>query len=111
MKISASALRDKISQLQKQLADLESNKVAHVRKVKTLMEQLGVTVADLTTPAAAPAKQRKKPGSRRPSTGRTVPVKYEDGQGHSWSGRGKSPRWLVEAEAAGASRDQFLVNR
>ena len=110
-KLSAEALKAKIAQLQKQLTAAQNNKAPAIKKVKALMKKLGVTVADLTIPTAAPSKQRKKSGYRRPSTGRTVPVKYEDGKGHSWSGRGKTPRWLVEAEAAGASRDQFLVNR
>ena len=121
MKQTAQALRQKISELQKQLADLESNKVANIKKVKALMDKLGVTAADLgaapapasvSATAAAPAtRRRRKRATRRAATGRRVPVKYQDGQGQTWSGRGKTPRWLVKAEAAGKTRDQFLVKR
>jgi DNA-binding protein H-NS len=121
MKQTAQALRQKISDLQKRLADLESNKVANIKKVKALMDKLGVTPADLTTvPGSAPAtasaaapatRRRRKRSARRAGSGRRVPVKYQDGQGQTWSGRGKTPRWLVKAEAAGKTRDQFLVKR
>ncbi|GAA0499938.1 MAG: H-NS histone family protein [Pigmentiphaga sp.] len=48
------------------------------------------------TSAAKPAKQ-VAPKYRHPETGET------------WTGRGKPPRWLVAAEAGGATRDQFLI--
>ncbi|AOB31890.1 DNA-binding protein [Bordetella sp. H567] len=47
--------------------------------------------------AATPAKRAVAPKYRHPDTGET------------WSGRGKAPRWLTAAEAAGASRESFLI--
>jgi DNA-binding protein H-NS len=39
------------------------------------------------------------------------PAKYRDPKsGAEWSGRGKAPRWLTAAEAAGAKRDSFLIS-
>jgi DNA-binding protein H-NS len=51
--------------------------------------------------AAAPsaAKKTVAPKYRHPETGET------------WSGRGKPPRWLVNAEAAGADRASFLIDK
>jgi DNA-binding protein H-NS len=48
-------------------------------------------------PAARPAKRAVAPKYRHPQTGET------------WSGRGKAPRWLAAEEAAGATRDSFLI--
>ncbi|HCN70719.1 MAG: DNA-binding protein [Pusillimonas sp.] len=40
-----------------------------------------------------------------------VPAKYRNPQtGATWTGRGKAPRWISEAEAQGQSRDTFLIN-
>ncbi|WP_082853226.1 H-NS histone family protein [Bordetella ansorpii] len=40
----------------------------------------------------------------------SVPAKYRHPDtGASWSGRGKAPRWLAEAEAQGKARDEFLI--
>jgi len=112
MKTTAQILRKKISDLQKQLADLQSNKVANIKKVKALMQELGITVADITSASGVTtARRQRKTPAKRSTTGRRVPVKYQDGQGHSWSGRGKTPRWLVDAEATGKTREQFLVKR
>lgn len=36
---------------------------------------------------------------------------YSDGQGNTWSGRGRRPLWLTEALAAGASLDDFRVRQ
>lgn len=36
-------------------------------------------------------------------------VKYRGPNGEEWSGRGRQPRWLAEAEAAGRNRDEFKV--
>lgn|SRR5690606_8808485 len=46
---------------------------------------------------AAPAKRQVAPKYRHPETGET------------WSGRGKPPRWLTAEEAAGRTRDAFLI--
>jgi DNA-binding protein H-NS len=48
-------------------------------------------------PGAAPVKRSVAPKYRHPKTGET------------WSGRGKPPRWLVAAEADGATRDSFRI--
>jgi DNA-binding protein H-NS len=48
---------------------------------------------------------------RAPSkfAGRSVPAKYRDHEGHTWSGRGKQPLWLVKKLMSGASLDDFLI--
>ncbi|MBM4231255.1 MAG: H-NS histone family protein [Gammaproteobacteria bacterium] len=115
-KLSAAALKTRIAQLQKQLTAAQRNKAPAIKKVKALMKKLGVTVADLTG-GEAPAKGRPgrrsgkivkgKKGKRRGK----VAIKYRDGQGNTWSGRGKTPRWLAAAEKAGSKRDQFLIKK
>jgi DNA-binding protein H-NS len=42
---------------------------------------------------------------------RRVAVKFRDpaNPSHTWSGRGKTPRWLAAAEKAGTKRDEFKV--
>jgi DNA-binding protein H-NS len=41
----------------------------------------------------------------------SVAVKYRDSKnpGSTWTGRGRMPRWLVEAIKAGRNREDFLV--
>lgn len=68
-----------------------------VNKVKALMAELGVSLADLS------AGKRKSPSG-------TVPPKYRDpATGQTWSGRGRLPGWMAAAVEAGKSRDEFLI--
>jgi DNA-binding protein H-NS len=108
-RLSADALKTRIALLQKQLAAAEQNKAPAIKKVQALMKKLGVTLADLGGAAsakpAAPAKAPKKPRK----AGGTVAIKYRDEAGNTWTGRGKTPRWLVEAEKAGKPRESFKI--
>lgn len=122
-KLSASALKAKIATLQKQLEAAEKNKAPAIKKVTALMKKLGVTLADLqgtsagaTTgqarrgrPAGSGNKTKGKGKAKTKLAGKKVAIKYRDDKGNTWTGRGKTPRWLTDAEKAGKSREQFKV--
>jgi len=120
-KLSRDALRTRITELQKQLAAVEASKGPAVKQVKALMKKLGVTADDLTAenggkrrgrPAKSAASEGAAKGGSSPKTRKArgeVAIKYRDDQGNTWTGRGKTPRWLVEAEKAGAKRESFLI--
>lgn len=36
-------------------------------------------------------------------------IKFNDGNGNTWSGRGRTPRQLLAAELAGRKRQDFVV--
>ena len=101
------SIKTQIAKLQKALHKAESQREPAIRKVKALMDKLGVTVADLGAAAAVPARRGRKPGSAKAKG--TVAIKYKDEKGNTWTGRGKTPRWLVEAETNGQTRAQFLI--
>jgi DNA-binding protein H-NS len=118
--LSAAALKARINALQKQLAAAENKKIPAIKKVTALMKKLGVTVADLQNPTPAGRGRRGRPpgkangkgnGGARSSkrAGRKVAIKYRDDKGNTWTGRGKTPRWLVAAEKSGKHRDQFKI--
>ena len=43
--------------------------------------------------------------------GRKVAVKYRDGSGNAWAGRGAQPVWLREKLKAGAKLEDFAVHK
>jgi DNA-binding protein H-NS len=117
-KLSVDALKTRIADLQKKLAAAESSKVPAIKKVKALMKKLGVTVEDLSggaesTPTVGRrrGRPRKTSAEKAPASNKTkkVAAKYRDDQGNTWSGRGKTPRWLRLAESNGAKRESFLI--
>src|SRR5256886_9062358 len=52
-----------------------------------------------------------KRGRRASLKGRKVPVKYRDGSGNTWAGRGAHPVWLREKLKAGAKLEDFAVHK
>ena len=118
-KLSASALKARINALQKQLVAAESNKAPAIKKVRALMKKLGVSIADLAG-AKAPGRRGRPPKNAKANSAKSksakpkksrgkVAIKYRDEKGNTWTGRGKTPRWMVEAEKSGAKRESFLI--
>ena len=41
-----------------------------------------------------------------------LPARYKNADtGDTWTGRGRPPRWIVDAEAKGIKRDKFLIEK
>ena len=55
--------------------------------------------------SAASASGRKQ----RSDVGSSRPAKYRGPNGETWSGRGRTPRWLAALEAEGQGREQFAL--
>ena len=74
-----------------------------IEKVKALLEQHGLTLADLDLKVP-------RGGKRGAAKGGKVAAKYRDKvTGQTWSGRGLKPTWLREALAAGRQIEEFAV--
>jgi len=87
--------------LEKRIADARRTERADaIQKIKTLMDEYGLTVADLNA----------KSGSGRTRKGSKVPAKYRDpASGSTWSGRGLQPKWLKAALSSGRSLSDFAL--
>lgn len=86
-----------------------SGKASSLYAIVVLMRRHGITLDEIRA-AARSSSMRVK--ARVPDARHKVPPKYRHPQtGETWSGRGKPARWLVAAEAAGADRSQFLIER
>ena len=72
-----------------------------IAKVRALMDEYGLTVADLSLRGAS--KPAAKPAGK-------VAVKYRNtATGDTWSGRGLQPNWLKRELAAGRRLEDFAV--
>lgn len=77
-------------------------KAAAVARVKDIMGEYGLTIADLGSVSH----------SRSSLKGVPVPAKYRHpASGAAWSGRGQKPRWLRDEIAQGRSANDFLIDR
>lgn len=109
-------IEKEISKLQKKAEVLQTKRRKPViTSMVASMRQYDITPEEITAAfnASKPAtRARKAAPAKAASTAAKRPVapKYRHPQsGETWSGRGKAPRWLAAAEAAGESRESFLI--
>jgi DNA-binding protein H-NS len=97
---SLQELLDQKAALERQIeATRRQEKSEAINKVKSLMAEHGLTVADLGGKASPKA-----------SGGSKVAAKYRNNAtGESWSGRGLQPNWLKNALASGRTLQDFAV--
>lgn len=89
-------LQAEIARLQREAESMRAAEVAAViDDIRAKMKAYGISVADLSERKAK--RKPVKPKYRNPSTGET------------WSGRGRTPRWLAAHEEAGKSRERFAI--
>ena len=90
-----------IAKLKAEAEALRREEVAAVVvKIKEDIKAYGLTPQDLFGKSVGAAVKGK---SKRPSV-----VKYADGAGNTWAGRGKRPKWLNDALTAGKKVEDFL---
>ena len=92
-------LQAKIADLQAQAAKVkEEEKQQAIDMARTMISAYGITAKDLGLDKAHKVKTGPKPGNK-------VAAKYRDpASGATWSGRGKTPRWIN-----GADRSQYAI--
>ncbi len=97
---SVSELLAQKAAIEQQIADAQrTERAGAVAKVRALMAEHGLTLADLSTKATT-AKR----------TGTKVAAKYRDAAtGDTWSGRGLQPKWLKQALASGKKISDFAL--
>ncbi len=112
---SYDAIRKQIEKLEAKAAKLEAvadeKKRKAVSQVVSLMRKLGVTPEDLGK--HAPRRGRKRAARKATASVRSrklVAPKFRNTEtGETWSGRGRTPRWLAALEAQGKSREEFAI--
>lgn len=86
--------------IEQQIAEAQrAERAGAVAKVRALMAEHGLTLADLSSKATTPKR-----------SGAKVAPKYRDAAtGDTWSGRGLQPRWLKQALASGKKISDFAL--
>ena len=104
-RLSVAAISARIRALESQARRLERKATKKLKAVAAAISKHGLSLSEVRQ-----AFGMSKGGSkRRVTAGRPVAVKYRDKKGNTWTGRGRSPLWLVAAEKAGKKRESFLV--
>lgn len=98
---------EKIAELRKQAEQLRTHERAGViEELRRKIADYGITASDLRLNTRGAGKRSV---SAAPASKPGV-AKYRSPTGETWSGgRGRKPRWVVEALAAGKSMDEFEI--
>jgi len=94
-------LLNQIETLKRQAESVRKQELkSAIDEIRSSMERYGITLQDLQASIGKSAKKKKT----------TVAPKYRNpASGETWTGRGRAPRWLADAEARGQTRDSFLI--
>ena len=98
----------KIVQQRESLKAQRKKEVA-VKKLKSMMTELGISADDIAGTVKAKPAKRKSPG---PKKGNTVAPKYQitvSGVVHQWTGRGRTPVVFKNHVAQGGALDDCLI--
>ncbi len=112
---SYDAIRKQIEKLEVQAAKLEAaadeKKKKAVSQVVALMRKLDVSPEDLAEHAPRRGRKRAARKTAAPARARKpVAPKFRNTKtGETWSGRGRTPRWLAALEAQGKSREEYRI--
>ena len=103
-KLSLATVQKRIAALQKTAETLKKkDKQPAVKAILAMMAKHDVSLGELR--AALQGGAARKTRVKKP-----VAAKFKDPQsGKTWSGRGRTPGWLSEAETAGKQRHDFLI--
>jgi DNA-binding protein H-NS len=89
--------------LEQQIADVQrAQHTEAVAKVKALMAEYGLTLADIGSSGKAAAAPKK-------ATSKVAAKFHNVATGDTWSGRGLKPKWLTAALASGRALSEFAV--
>jgi len=107
-------LQKEISRLQKKMQGLDSKRrTPKITAIVKTMRDFDISLEDVAAAFNNKKGRGRQPKAQGTSTRRTLgpaPIRYRHPvTGGTWTGRGRAPRWLMEAEAAGQHRDQFLI--
>ena len=102
-----SAAAEKIKQQESVRA--QRKKEMAVKKLKSMMDELGISPDDIVGNTKKVAGKKRSAGPRK---GNKVAPKYQltvDGTTHQWTGRGRTPVVFKVHVANGASLDECLI--
>lgn len=89
----------------------ERDRADAVAKLQGIAEAAGLSVTELIRLAAPGGRRARGAGSRRAGRRSKGPARYANpaNPAETWSGRGRSPQWMIDWVAAGNSREAASI--
>lgn len=110
-------IEKEINRLRKQSEALQvKNRKPIIQSIVKSMKEYGISITELSAVVNKSSTTKERPNgvakSKKTSQPRgPVAVKYRHPETNAtWTGRGKPPRWVSDAEATGTPRSHFLIS-
>ncbi len=98
--LSREELEELKVEIDKRMVELEKEqKVAALAEMREIAKRHGVSLEEMIQMASSNASP----------TGQLPKYRHPENAKHTWTGRGRKPKWLVEALEAGASLEDFAI--
>ncbi|MGO3892334.1 MAG: H-NS histone family protein [Paenalcaligenes sp.] len=102
-------IEKEILKLQRQMRTLQTRQRRPViNSIIRSMVDYDITLEEITEAYSRRGTRSATAGENASKS--ALPPKFRNSAtGETWTGRGRPPRWITDAEAAGKSRDSFLI--
>jgi DNA-binding protein H-NS len=101
------SIQAKIARLQAEAAAIvKKQSLTAIAKISELMEEHGLTFADLQSHLGGRRRGRPKAGARSADRGNGIAKYVDPKSGATWTGRGRAPAWIANAK----NRDRFVID-
>ena len=109
-RLSLKSIERRIEALQLKAEKLkQKDKKPALRDIVSLMREHDISLGDVRNASGGRGKKQKPDAKRK--TGKVKPLYRNAKTGETWSGRGRTARWLAAAEKAGEKRTEFLIKK
>ena len=108
--LSLKTIKARIAKLEAQARKVSAAEKPGLKAAIALIKKHKLSLSDIS--AALGKSGKLVVGGAKSSAKRATKkakIKFRDGDGNTWSGRGLAPKWLVAAEKAGKKREGFAV--
>jgi len=104
-------IEKEISKLKKKAEALQARRRKPVlASIVRNMREYAITPEEIAAAFGKSGAKARVGGAKKAGAKQVIAPKYRHPQtGATWTGRGKPPRWLTDAEAAGTPRQTFLI--
>lgn len=105
-----SKIEKEIARLQRQAQTLQlKQRTPVISSIIRSMREYDITPEEITNAFNKKSVKPATPTSGTPPKKRVSPKFRHPDTGETWTGRGKTPRWISAAEAQGKNRGEFLI--
>ena len=105
-----SKIEKEIARLQRQAQTLQlKQRTPVISSIIRSMREYDITPEEITNAFNKKSVKSATPASGTSPKKRVAPKFRHPETGETWTGRGKTPRWISVAEAQGKNRGEFLI--